>query len=56
MCDKQHEVQHDLIDTCLGSLHLRMETGVKQHCKFELRPVLEMVYLMTATKHLVYFP
>jgi hypothetical protein len=26
LCDKQHVVQHDITDTCLGSLYLRMKT------------------------------
>ena len=56
LCDKQHVVQHDLTDTCLGSLYLRMEDGVRQHCKFERKPVQEMVYQLTATEHLIYSP
>ncbi len=56
LCDKQHVVQHDLVGTCLGSLYLRMEHGVRQHCKFEQRPVQEMVYQLTDTEHLVYSP
>jgi hypothetical protein len=56
LCDKQHVVKHDLTDTCLGSLYLRMENGVRQHCKFEQRPVQEMVYQLTDTEHLVFSP
>jgi hypothetical protein len=33
-----------------------MEKGVRQHCKFEQRPVQEMVYQLTDTEHLVYSP
>jgi hypothetical protein len=29
LCDKQHVVQHDLSDTCLGSLYLRMENDTE---------------------------
>jgi hypothetical protein len=56
LCDKQHVMQHDLSDTCLGLLYLRMEHGVKKHCKFERRPVQETVYQLTDTEHLVYSP
>ncbi len=55
-CDNQHLVQHDLTDTCLGSLYLRMENGVRLHCKFEGRPVQEMVNQLTNTEHLVFSP
>ncbi len=33
-----------------------MENGMRQHCKFEGRPVQEMVYQLTDTEHLVYSP
>lgn len=56
LCDKQHVVKHDLSSTCLGSLYLRMEAGVRQHCKFERRPVQETVFQLTDTDHLVYSP
>ena len=56
LCDKQHVVKHDLTDNCLGSLYSRMESGVRKHCKFERRPVQEMVFQLTDTEHLVYSP
>ena len=56
MCDKQHVEKHDLTYTCLGSLYIRMEAEVRQHCKFEGRPIQEMMYLLTDTEHLVYSP
>ena len=56
LCDKQHVVKHDLTDTCLGSLYLRTEEGVRKHCKFERKPIQEMVYQLTDTEHLVYSP
>jgi hypothetical protein len=40
LCEKQHIVQHDLTDTCLGS-------------KFKLRSVQEMVHQLTDTEHLL---
>ncbi len=44
LCDKQHVVQHNLSNTCLGSLYLRMEHVVQQLCRFERRPVQEMFF------------
>ena len=33
-----------------------MEKGVRRHCKFERRPVQEMVYQLSDTDHLVFSP
>ena len=56
LCDRNTVVQTDLTDSCLGSLYLRQEEGVRKHCKFERRPVQEIVYQLTDTEHLVYSP
>ena len=56
LCDRNTVVQTDLINSCLGSLYLRQEDGVRKHCKFERRPVQEIVYQLTDTEHLVYSP
>jgi hypothetical protein len=56
LCDKKHLVQHDLTYTCLGNLLLKMNAGVRQQCKFEQRPVQEIVYQLTDTENLVYSP
>jgi hypothetical protein len=49
-------VQHDLTDTCLGSLYLRREAGARQHCKFEQKHLQEIVYQLTDAEHLMYSP
>ena len=56
LCDKNNVVKSDFTDTCLGSLYIRMEQGVRRHCKFERRPVQEMVYQLSDTDHLVFSP
>ena len=56
LCDKNNVVKTDLTESCLGSLYLRQENGVRKHCKFERRPVQEIVYQLTDTEHLVYSP
>jgi hypothetical protein len=54
---KKHQVvKRNLINTCLGSLYLRAEEGVKQHCKFEIRKLDETVYQLNANEHLVFSP
>jgi hypothetical protein len=56
LCDKHHVLENDLRDSCLGSLYLRSETGVQRNCKFEKRPVKEMVYQINDLEHLIYSP
>ncbi len=56
LCDKNIVVKSDFTDTCLGSLYVRMEQGVRKHCKFERRPVQEIVYQLSDTDHLVFSP
>ena len=56
LCKKHQVLKRNLIDTCLGSLYLRAEEGVKQHCKFEIRKLDETVYQLNANEHLVFSP
>ena len=56
LCDKQNVVKHELTDTCLGSLYVRNEDGVRKHCKFERKPVQETVFQLSDTEHIVYSP
>jgi hypothetical protein len=56
LCKKHQVLKRNLIDTCLGSLYLRAEEGVKQHCKFEIRKLDEIVYQLNANEHLVFSP
>jgi hypothetical protein len=55
-CDKHHIVKNDLSQSCLGSLYLREERGVRTHCKLERKAVTEMAYQLTKTNHLIYSP
>ena len=56
LCDKLQVMRTDLTETCLGSLFLRVESGVRAYCKFETRPVQEVVYQLTDREHLVFSP
>jgi hypothetical protein len=56
LCDKHDAVKSDFSDTCLGSLYVRMEKGAWNHCKFERRPVQEIVYQLSDSDHLVFSP
>ena len=56
ICDKHHVTRNDLSESCLGSLFLRIESGVRTYCKFERKPVQELVYQLTATDHLIFSP
>ena len=56
LCDRNTVVKTDLTESCLGSLYLRQEEGVRKHCKFVRRPVQEIVYQLTDTEHLIYSP
>ena len=56
LCDKRHVVKNDLSQSCLGSLYLRQESGVRIYCKFERRPVQEIVYQLSDSDHIVFSP
>jgi hypothetical protein len=56
LCDKQNLVKHEFTDTCLGSLYVRNEDGVRKHCKFEHNPVQQTVFQLSDTEHIVYSP
>jgi len=56
LCEEHQVLRIDPGDTCLGSLYLRDQAGVQQHCHFERRPLQEMVYQLSPTDHLVYSP
>ena len=56
ICDKHHVTKNDLSESCLGSLFLRIESGVRTYCKFERKPVQELVYQLSPTDHLIFSP
>ena len=56
LCDKHQVLQTNLHETCLGSMYSRDINGVRRHCKFERRPLKEIVYQLSATEHLVFSP
>ena len=56
LCDKLQVARTDLTQTCLGSLFLRQEGGVRAHCKFETKPIQELVFRLSDTDHVVFSP
>lgn len=56
LCDKHQVLNTNLHETCLGSMYSRDINGVRRHCRFERRPLKEIVYQLSATEHLVFSP
>lgn len=56
LCDKLQVARTDLTQTCLGSLFLRQENGVRAHCKFETKPIQELVFRISDTDHVIFSP
>jgi hypothetical protein len=56
LCERHQILRTDLEGSCLGSLYLQSERGVRENCKLERRPLKETVYQLSATDHLVVSP
>ena len=56
LCDKHQVLETNLHETCLGSMYARDINGVRRHCRFERRPLKEIVYQLSSTEHLVFSP
>jgi hypothetical protein len=56
LCERHQILRTDLKGSCLGSLYLQLERGVRENCKLERRPLKETVYQLSATDHLVVSP
>jgi hypothetical protein len=56
LCERHQVLRTDLEGSCLGSLYLQSERGVRENCKLETRPLKETVYQLSATDHLVVSP
>ena len=50
----KHVLQTTMEDTCLGSIFIRHLSGVKQHCKFEIKPLKGQVYQLTRNRWQIY--
>jgi hypothetical protein len=56
LCDQHQTLRTKLEESCLGSLFKKSIEGAKKYCKFERRPLMETVYQVSTTVHMVYAP
>jgi hypothetical protein len=56
LCEGHQVLNTDLEGSCLGSLYLQSERGVRENCKLERKPLRETVFQVSATDHLVISP
>ena len=56
LCEHHQVLRTDLEGSCLGSLYLQSERGVRENCRIDKRPLRETVYQLSATDHLVVSP
>ena len=56
MCDKPQIMRINFYETCLGSLFMKNQTGIRTNCRFEKRPLREEVFPLIQNEYLVYTP
>ena len=56
LCEHHQVLRTDLEGSCLGSLYLQSEKGVRENCRLDKRPLRETVYQLSATDHLIVSP
>jgi hypothetical protein len=56
LCEGHQVLNTDLEGSCLGSLYLQSERGVRENCKLERKPLRETVFQVSSTDHLVISP
>jgi hypothetical protein len=56
LCEGHQVLRTDLEGSCLGSLYLQSQVGVRENCKLERKQLREMVFQVSATDHLVVSP
>ena len=56
LCEHHQVLRTDLEGSCLGSLYLQSERGVRENCRLDRRPLRETVYQLSPTSHLVFSP
>jgi hypothetical protein len=56
LCEGHQVLNTDLEGSCLGSLYLQSERGVRENCKLERKPLRETVFQVSNTDHLVISP
>jgi hypothetical protein len=56
LCEHHQVLRTDLEGSCLGSLCLQSERGVRENCRLDKRQLRETVYQLSATDHLIVSP
>lgn len=56
LCDQHQVLKSKLHESCLGSLYLRSEAGVREHCKMKKEPLVEVVHQISSSSFLVFSP
>ena len=56
LCEGHQVLRTDLEGSCLGSLYLQSQEGVRENCKLERKQLRETVFQVSATDHLVVSP
>ena len=56
LCEGHQVLRTDLEGSCLGSIYLQSERGVRENCKIERKLLRESVFQISATDHLVVSP
>ena len=56
LCEGHQVLRTDLEGSCLGSLYLQSQVGVRENCKLERKQLRETVFQVSATDHLVVSP
>ena len=56
LCEGHQVLRTDLEGSCLGSLYLQSQVGVRENCKLERKLLRETVFQVSATDHLVVSP
>jgi hypothetical protein len=56
LCEGHQVLNTDLESSCLGSLYLQSERGIRENCKLERKPLRETVFQLSATDHLIISP
>ena len=53
-CKGRNVLQTRMEETCLGAIFVKHLSGMKQHCKFEIKPLREQVFQLSRNKWQVY--
>jgi len=56
LCEGHQVLRTDLEGSCLGSIYLQSQRGVRENCEIERKPLREAVFQVSATDHIIISP